>query len=104
MTAGCLQVARGKTDFCAAHGGGVRCRIANCNKLAVGTQQLCRSHMSSTGQSGGTGEGRLDLDDDDDDDDDSSLDGVLGLKKQRSSADSTELDFEDSSDKKRKLV
>lgn len=41
-------MARGKTEYCAAHGGGVRCRFPNCNKLAVGPQQLCRTHQSLT--------------------------------------------------------
>jgi hypothetical protein len=39
-------VARGKTDFCASHGGGVRCRVRECNKLAVGALQLCRAHTA----------------------------------------------------------
>ncbi len=38
-------MARGKTEFCAAHGGGVRCRVQHCNKLAVGPKQLCRTHQ-----------------------------------------------------------
>lgn len=29
------QVARGRTSFCAAHGGGVRCKVEGCNKAAV---------------------------------------------------------------------
>jgi hypothetical protein len=41
-----LQVARGKTEYCAAHGGGIRCDVLNCIKLAVGSKNLCRSHAS----------------------------------------------------------
>ena len=41
-------MARGKTEYCAAHGGGVRCRFPDCNKLAVGAQQLCRTHQNLT--------------------------------------------------------
>lgn len=68
-----LQVARGKTDYCAAHGGGVRCRIKGCNKLAVGMQQLCRTHGPQTSSSSGNpraSNGANDYEDDDDDDDD----------------------------------
>jgi hypothetical protein len=39
-----LQVARGRTSFCAAHGGGVRCKVEGCNKAAVGKFQMCRTH------------------------------------------------------------
>jgi hypothetical protein len=38
------QVARGRTSFCAAHGGGVRCKVEGCNKAAVGKFQMCRTH------------------------------------------------------------
>jgi len=41
---GCGKVARGKTLFCASHGGGVRCRLDGCNRVAVGKLQLCRIH------------------------------------------------------------
>lgn len=42
-----MQVARGKTDFCAAHGGGVRCKAKGCYKIAVGATSLCRMHSSA---------------------------------------------------------
>lgn len=71
--AGCVKVARGRTQFCAAvslvrynipgivhfillklrclflsttkqHGGGVRCKLAGCNRVAIGKLQLCRTH------------------------------------------------------------
>lgn len=47
------QVARGKTDFCAAHGGGVRCKAKGCYKIAVGATSLCRMH--STAQAAAAG-------------------------------------------------
>jgi len=37
-------VARGRTNFCAAHGGGIRCKVEGCNKAAVGKFQMCRMH------------------------------------------------------------
>lgn len=37
-------MARGRTSFCAAHGGGVRCKVEGCNKAAVGKFQMCRTH------------------------------------------------------------
>lgn len=37
-------MARGKTDYCAAHGGGVRCKAKGCYKIAVGSTNLCRLH------------------------------------------------------------
>jgi hypothetical protein len=30
--------------FCAAHGGGKRCKVAGCGKCAVGVSLLCTSH------------------------------------------------------------
>ena len=71
MHAGCEKVARGRTQFCAAvslnskyslsicpcqtqfklilylplqHGGGVRCKLEGCNRVAIGKLQLCRTH------------------------------------------------------------
>jgi len=41
---GCEKVSRGRTQFCAAHGGGVRCKLAGCNRVAIGKVQLCRAH------------------------------------------------------------
>ena len=41
---GCQKVARGRTSFCAAHGGGIRCKVSGCNKAAVGKFQMCRTH------------------------------------------------------------
>lgn len=41
---GCGKVARGKTLYCASHGGGIRCRLDGCNRVAVGRLQLCRIH------------------------------------------------------------
>lgn len=41
------QVARGKTDYCAAHGGGIRCKAKGCYKIAVGATSLCRMHSSA---------------------------------------------------------
>jgi hypothetical protein len=79
---GCMKVARGKTLFCAAvsyiknttvalntlcclplfyasssyqHGGGIRCKLAGCNRVAIGKAQRCRSH-------GGGADFFLDLD------------------------------------------
>lgn len=46
-------MARGKTDFCAAHGGGVRCKAKGCYKIAVGATSLCRMH--STAQAAAAG-------------------------------------------------
>jgi hypothetical protein len=77
----CKKVARGRTLFCAAvsyiptiwalctclllnifnvpslfqHGGGIRCSLAGCNRVAIGKAQLCRSH-------GGGADSHLDLD------------------------------------------
>jgi hypothetical protein len=42
-----VQVARGKTDYCAAHGGGVRCKAKGCYKIAVGATSLCRMHSTA---------------------------------------------------------
>ena len=39
----CDKGARDKF-FCAAHGGGKRCKQAGCNKSAVGGSNLCTSH------------------------------------------------------------
>jgi len=44
----CEKVARGRTSKCAAHGGGVRCKLEGCNKAAVGRQQLCRLHSGTS--------------------------------------------------------
>jgi hypothetical protein len=30
--------------FCIQHGGGVRCKLAGCNRVAIGKLQLCRAH------------------------------------------------------------
>jgi hypothetical protein len=30
--------------YCAAHGGGVRCKLEGCNRVAIGKMQLCRAH------------------------------------------------------------
>jgi hypothetical protein len=38
------QVARGKTEYCAAHGGGIRCSSKGCYKIAVSGTNLCRLH------------------------------------------------------------
>ena len=38
-------MARGKTEFCASHGGGIRCKLKGCNRLSVSSQQLCRTHL-----------------------------------------------------------
>jgi hypothetical protein len=67
-------VARGKTEFCAAHGGGVRCKAANCNKLAIGTQQLCRTHSG-----GSRGSNGLNSYNDDGDEDEDFEDGSIGM-------------------------
>ena len=40
-------MARGKTDFCAAHGGGVRCKAKGCYKIAIGATSLCRMHSTA---------------------------------------------------------
>jgi hypothetical protein len=40
-------VARGKTDYCAAHGGGIRCKAKGCYKIAVGATSLCRMHSTA---------------------------------------------------------
>jgi hypothetical protein len=37
-------VARGRTLYCAGHGGGVRCKLEMCTRIAIGKMQLCRSH------------------------------------------------------------
>ena len=29
---------------CLQHGGGVRCKLAGCNRVAIGKVQLCRAH------------------------------------------------------------
>jgi hypothetical protein len=56
-----IQVARGKTDYCAAHGGGVRCKAKGCYKIAVGTTNLCRmhgtAHMQQTAMAASAGTG-----------------------------------------------
>ncbi len=41
---GCNKLARGKTDFCASHGGGKRCKEQGCDKTAQGKTDLCISH------------------------------------------------------------
>lgn len=86
-----LQVARGKTDFCAAHGGGVRCKAKGCYKIAVGATSLCRMHssaMAAAAAAGASTSSSADAGDavshvqhshaqdsgDDDDDDDESMD------------------------------
>lgn len=43
-------MARGKTDYCAAHGGGVRCKAKGCYKIAVGATNLCRMHGTAQQQ------------------------------------------------------
>lgn len=40
-------MARGKTDFCAAHGGGVRCKAKGCYKIAIGATSMCRMHSTA---------------------------------------------------------
>lgn len=64
-------MARGKTEFCASHGGGVRCKLKGCNRLAVSAQQLCRTHSQqlSGGKPGDDGFSGEDEDYGDDDDD-----------------------------------
>ena len=81
------QVARGKTDFCAAHGGGLRCRSKGCYKIAAGSSQLCRMHTIQANANGNSnnvnsginanvdgvatfGRAAFDVDDDGDEDDD----------------------------------
>ena len=44
-----MQVARGKTDFCAAHGGGMKCRAENCMKAAGGKYFYCKEHLRMFG-------------------------------------------------------
>ena len=74
MFTGCTKVSRGKTDFCAAHGGGTRCTIKNCNKLAMGNQSLCRQHnMQMRTQMGLEPADNYDVDADDNDMDDASF-------------------------------
>jgi hypothetical protein len=40
------QVARGRTDFCAAHGGGIRCSYPECYKAAISKLTFCRAHCN----------------------------------------------------------
>ncbi len=56
-------MARGKTEFCASHGGGVRCKLKGCNRLAASSQQLCRTHSQQL--NGGKGDGSSGEDEDD---------------------------------------
>ncbi len=37
-------MARGKTNYCASHGGGDRCAFEGCEKLAIGKTMSCRAH------------------------------------------------------------
>ena len=41
---GCDNLARGKTDFCASHGGGKRCIEQGCKSTARGKTDFCTSH------------------------------------------------------------
>jgi len=34
--------------FYVKHGGGVRCKLAGCNRVAIGKVQLCRAHGGGT--------------------------------------------------------
>jgi hypothetical protein len=85
------QVARGKTDFCASHGGGVRCKLKGCNRLAVSSDQLCRTHSQQQSQlSGGIGTSKSstvsydDNEDGEDGDNDQEADTIEApAKKQR---------------------
>ena len=40
-----MQVARGRTEYCAAHGGGMKCRAENCLKAAGGKYLYCKEHL-----------------------------------------------------------
>ena len=40
---GCTKSAIGKTDTCAAHGGGKRCSVDGCTKSAIGKTNKCSS-------------------------------------------------------------
>jgi hypothetical protein len=40
------QVSRGKTTYCASHGGvGAKCRIAGCNATVYGNLKVCEGHI-----------------------------------------------------------
>jgi hypothetical protein len=40
------QVSRGKTSYCASHGGaGAKCRIAGCSATVYGNLKVCESHF-----------------------------------------------------------
>ena len=54
-------MARGKTDFCAAHGGGIKCRAENCMKAAADTYSYCKEHLQMMD---GTVENLDDIEDD----------------------------------------
>jgi hypothetical protein len=41
------QVSRGRTNFCAKHGGGTRCRVEGCQKSALGKLQYCKLHHNA---------------------------------------------------------
>jgi hypothetical protein len=41
---GCTKAARGSTQRCIAHGGGMRCEEEGCSKAALGGTQLCTVH------------------------------------------------------------
>ena len=44
---GCAKVARGRTDYCASHGGGNRCKDPSCTRAANGKWEFCRLHMNN---------------------------------------------------------
>jgi len=44
---------------CYQHGGGVRCRLESCTRVAVGKQQLCRLHGGGSSKKSSTDSGSL---------------------------------------------
>ena len=39
------KVSRGTTKFCAAHGGGQRCRLHECGRAVISGHDVCRNHL-----------------------------------------------------------
>ena len=44
---GCEKVARGRTNFCASHGGAQRCKENGCTRVAMGNQLVSLSFVAA---------------------------------------------------------